>query len=362
MSTDRSKTAAAKSGRRLGPTTYADAGVDVRAGRRAVEMIREKVRSTFRPEVVGDIGGFGGLFAFDASKYRDPVLVSSTDGVGTKVLMAQQMGVHDTIGIDLVAMSVNDVAAQGAEPLFFLDYIVIEKVVEQMIDEIVRGIVAGCREAGCALIGGEIAEHRGHMLPGSYDLAGFCVGAVEREALVTGANSAPGDVVVGIESSGLHSNGFSLVRKVLLEDMGLKLDDRPMELASTLGEELLRPTTIYSPVVSDLTREVAVKGLAHVTTGGIPGNLARIVPPALEASIDRKAWEVPGIFSLIRALGRVTSDEMFSTFNMGIGMIAVVGSPDANRTLDIVRGRGHRAHEIGVISPAGRRDLRVRMT
>lgn len=332
--------------------TYRDAGVDTSAGRNAVELIKERVRSTFRSEVVSEIGHFGGLFAFDSRRYRKPVLVSGTDGVGTKVMIAEQMGVHDTIGIDLVAMSVNDVAALGAEPLFFLDYIVTGKVDPEVVDEIVKGIVEGCRQAGCALIGGEIAEHPGHLQPGSFDLAGFCVGAVESDDIVDGSAMRAGDVVIGIGSSGLHSNGFSLVRKVLLDDMALNFDDRPMEIDGPLGEELLRPTIIYSPVMLDLNREVGVKGFAHITQGGIEENLGRIIPPGHEAQIDRSSWEVPPIFHLIASLGRIDDAEMLSTFNMGIGMIAVVDSGVANHALDLIRSRGHRAHEIGLVAPS----------
>lgn len=331
------------------PTTYADAGVDIGAGERVVELFRETVRSTFRPEVVGDIGGFGGAFAFDPSRYRDPLLVSGTDGAGTKVIVAQQAGIHDTIGIDLVAMSVNDVAAHGAEPLFFLDYIVIDKLVPHVVDEIVRGIAAGCRDAGCALIGGEVAEHPGHLHPGSYDLAGFCVGVVERSELLTGKSIAVGDAIIGMASSGLHSNGFSLVRKVLLHDMKLELDHRPIGFDRTLAEELLKPTIIYSGVMSALHREGLVKGFAHITQGGLPGNVARILPEGTKADIETATWETPPIFELISSLGHVSRDEMFRTFNMGIGMVTVVSEKDSNHALDVIRSRGFQAFQIGAI-------------
>ncbi|MEA2565714.1 MAG: phosphoribosylformylglycinamidine cyclo-ligase, partial [Actinomycetota bacterium] len=278
--------------------TYAGAGVDVEAGRRAVDLIRRSVASTARPEVVGGLGGFGGLFAFDPAKYRQPLLVSSTDGVGTKLLVAQGLGRHDTIGIDLVAMSVDDVVAQGAEPLFFLDYLLIERLVPSLVDDIVAGIAAGCRMAGCALIGGEMAEHPGHLTAGSYDLAGFCVGVVERDKVVTGASIAAGDSVIGMASSGLHANGYSLARRVLLRG-GEALSSRPAGLEGTLGEELLRPTAIYSPAVLALLDEVGVKGLSHVTGGGIPENLGRILPEGLGAEIDARAWPRPPIFDLI---------------------------------------------------------------
>ena len=334
------------------PPTYAGAGVDVEAGRRAVELIRGSVASTARPEVVGGLGGFGGLFAFDPSRYRQPLLVSSTDGVGTKLLVAQALGRHGTVGIDLVAMSVDDVVAQGAEPLFFLDYIVIERLVPALVDEIVSGIAAGCREARCALVGGEMAEHPGHLAAGSYDLAGFCVGVVERDRLVTGAGITPGDVVIGLASSGLHSNGYSLARKVLLRGGDERLGSRPPGLGAILGEELLRPTTIYAPAVLALLAEVPVRGLAHVTGGGIPDNLGRILPPGVRAEIDARAWERPPIFDLIAAEGPVEQGEMFRTFNMGIGMIAVVGPGDAAQALALLESAGHRAWEVGRIEAA----------
>lgn len=333
------------------PTTYADAGVDRKAAARVVERIRDAVRSTYREEVVGDIGHFGGLFALDIARYRHPLLVSATDGAGTKVMIAEEMGVFDTIGIDLVAMSVNDVAALGAEPLFFLDYIVTGKTDESVVAEIVKGIAEACRQVACALIGGEVAEHPGHLAPGAFDLAGFCVGIVERDDLVDGSRIEASDVVIGIESSGIHSNGLSLARRVLLENMGLRLDDRPMELGGTLGEELLRPTALYPPVVSRLRTEATVRGLAHVTQGGIGENLERILPEGLAAEIQSSAWEVPPIFELIRSLGSVPDEEMRSTFNLGIGMVAVVPSAQANAALDAIRESGHHAHEIGVVAP-----------
>jgi len=333
--------------------TYAGAGVDVGAGQRAVELIRASVASTRRPEVVGGIGGFGGMFAFDPARYRDPLLVSSTDGVGTKLLVAQALGRHDTIGIDLVAMSVDDVAAQGAEPLFFLDYLLIERLVPELVEAIVAGIAAGCREAGCALIGGEMAEHPGHLSSGSYDLAGFCVGVVERSALVTGAAISPGDAVIGIASSGLHSNGYSLARRVLLREGDAALSSRPPGLDGTLGEELLRPTLIYAPALVRLLASVPVHGLAHVTGGGIPENLARILPEGVQVPVDPAAWPRPPIFDLIAAHGPVEEPEMYATFNMGVGMIAVVPSADASRAVAVLEGKGHKAWQIGTADAGG---------
>jgi len=324
--------------------TYAGAGVNIKKGRRAVELIRDHVRTTFRPEVVGDIGGFAGAFALD----EDRLLISSTDGVGTKVIIAQMLGRHSTIGIDLVAMSVNDVAAQGAEPLFFLDYIVTDHVEPTLIEQIVGGIVKGCREAGCALLGGEIAEHPGHLLSDSYDLAGFCVGMVSSDKFLTGASIEAGDILIGLSSSGLHSNGFSLARHVLLEGAGMDLESTPEGLDRCLGDELLTPTLIYSPVTRELNHHGLVKGLSHITGGGIPENLARILPEGTAAVVDSSTWDRPPIFDLIAAQGSIDSEEMITTFNMGIGMIAVVAAEAANRVLDLIRAKGFHAQQIGV--------------
>lgn len=340
--------------------TYAEAGVNLGAASRAIEVIRQKVKSTYRPEVVGGIGGFGGVFALDRGRWADPLMVSATDGVGTKLVIAQRMGIHDTVGVDLVAMCADDVVAHGAEPLFFQDYIAIGKIDERIVSEIIDGIVSGCKESGCALIGGELAEHPGVMGHDDYDLAGFCVGAVERDRLITGEGVSTGDVIVGIESSGLHSNGYSLVRKVLLDDMGLRLEDRPMELTTSLGEELLRPTTIYAPALLSLYESVDVMAMAHITGGGIPENLGRTIPDQFVGTVDTKTWEVPAIFELIRSLGKIEAAEMFSTFNMGIGMIVVVAAGDANVSLDLIRSRGHRAHEIGIVEASDSED-RVRL-
>ncbi|MFN2609835.1 MAG: phosphoribosylformylglycinamidine cyclo-ligase [Actinomycetota bacterium] len=340
--------------------TYADAGVDIHAGRRAVDLIKGQVRSTFRPEVIGDIGGFGGAFAFDKSRFNDPLLVSGTDGVGTKIMIADMMKRYDTIGIDLVAMSVNDVLSHGAEPLFFLDYIVTDKVDPKLIEQVMIGIAEGCRDAGCALIGGEIAEHPGHMKEGTFDLAGFCVGAVDRSRLVTGQHVREGDVIVGIASSGMHSNGFSLARKILLEEMGLRLDDRPIQLSTTLGEELLKPTLIYSSLVRALTEILQPNAIAHITGGGLPENVSRLMPAGLKATI-RADWEVPRIFELIMSLGQVDRSEMFATFNMGIGLVVIVPDDRANLALDVIRSNGHGAYEIGQISAAGGKEPAVQL-
>ncbi|HEX2273311.1 MAG TPA: phosphoribosylformylglycinamidine cyclo-ligase [Acidimicrobiales bacterium] len=330
--------------------TYAGAGVDIAAGEEAVARIRARVRSTFRPEVLGDLGGFGGLFAFDPSRYRQPVLVSSTDGVGTKAAVAQQTGRFDTIGLDLVAMCVDDVVTSGAEPLFFLDYVAVGRLDPGQVEQIVGGVVEGCRQSGCALIGGEMAEHPGVMEPGHFDLAGFAVGVVEREGLVTGDGVRPGDAVLGLPSPGLRCNGYSLARRVLLDVAGRALDDAAWEGARhTLADELLRPSVIYAPAVAALVGAVEVRALAHVTGGGLPANLARVLPESCDVVVHRGTWEVPRIFEEIRRLGQVADDEMARTFNLGIGMVAVVGPDDVFAAHDALRAAGAASVEIGEV-------------
>ena len=335
------------------PVTYADAGVDRKAAAKAMSAIKERVKDTLSPEVLGGVGHFGGLFHFDPERFQDPVLVSATDGVGTKVMVAEQAGVLDTIGIDLVAMSVNDVAAMGAEPLFFLDYIVVGKLDPAVVDQLVAGIVEGCREAGCVLLGGETAEHPGHLPETTFDLSGFCVGAASRASIVDGSKIKEGDVVLGLESTGVHSNGFSLIRKVLFDDMGLELTDRPLGGGQTLGEELLKPTAIYSPATAALLEEAPPHGLAHITGGGLTENVERVIPAGLFASIDRSTWSVPAIFELISRLGGVATDEMLGTFNMGIGMVVITSPEAANKSLDAVRALGFKGHEIGSVEAGG---------
>jgi phosphoribosylformylglycinamidine cyclo-ligase len=328
--------------------TYAGAGVDIGAGERAVELIKEHVRSTFRPEVVGDIGGFGGLFAFDPRGLSDPLLVSSTDGVGTKSVIARLMQTYDTIGIDLVAGSVDDIAVQGAEPLFFLDYISTGKVVEEIVADIVAGVARACRAAGCALLGGEISEHD-IMEPGEFDLVGFAVGVVERSRVLPSAVHV-GDVIVGMASPGLRQNGYTLARKALLERAGRRLDDPAWSGAHhTLGDELLRPSVIYAPAMLRLRDRVAVHAFAHVTGGGIPANLARILPSDCDGLVARGTWEEPRIFGEIQRAGRVADDEMEHVFNLGLGMLAVVAPEDRLDTLDLIRSAGHDAWLVGKI-------------
>ncbi len=302
---------------------YRDAGVDIEAGDEVVDRIRRHVRSTYRPGVLGDIGGFGGLFSL-MGRYRDPVLVSGTDGVGTKLLLAQRLGNPSTIGVDLVAMCVNDVVVVGAEPLFFLDYFATGRLDPNEAEQVVAGIAEGCRQAGCALIGGETAEMPGMYAPGHYDLAGFCVGAVERDALVDPSRVRPGDALVGIPSSGVHSNGYSLVRR--LTDP-LPMDRDPVEVAplgAPLGEVLLRPTRIYVREVLALHARGELKGAAHITGGGITGNLPRCLPEGTGARLDASAWPRPPVFALLRALGGLDDATMRRTFNDGLGMIVVV--------------------------------------
>jgi phosphoribosylformylglycinamidine cyclo-ligase len=332
--------------------SYEEAGVSISAGEAAVERIKGKVRSTFRPEVIGDIGGFGGLFAFAGHRYRHPVLVSSTDGVGTKALVAQAANRFDTIGVDLVAMCVDDIVCQGAEPLFFLDYIAVGKLDPDHIEELVEGVAVACRQAGCALIGGEMAEHPGAMDPGEFDLVGFAVGVVERDQLVTGEHVTPGDVLIGLPSPGLRSNGYSLARNVLLDSAGRSLDEPAWSGAPhTLGEELLLPSVVYAPAITALLRVVDVRAIAHITGGGLAGNLTRVLPDDADAEVDQRAWERPRIFGEIQRLGEIDDDEMQRVFNLGIGMVVVVHPDDAHATLDLLRSEGHRATEIGSIVP-----------
>jgi phosphoribosylformylglycinamidine cyclo-ligase len=336
--------------------SYKDAGVDITAGEEAVDAIKDDVRSTYRTEVIGDIGGFGGLFAFPQHRFKNPVLVSSTDGVGTKALVAQAVGQFETIGIDLVAMCVDDLVCQGAEPLFFLDYIAVGKLDPGHIKQLVKGIAEGCRIAGCALVGGEMAEHPGAMEPGEFDLVGFAVGVVERDLLITGEHVRPGDVLIGLPSPGLRSNGYSLARRVLLDRAGRGLHEPAFDGAQhDLAEELLRPSVIYAPAVLALQRVVDVRAVAHVTGGGIPGNVKRVLPDRCDAVVDRRTWEPPRIFDEIKHLGDIDDDEMATVFNLGIGMIVVVARDDLYRSLDVLRSNGHTAHEIGSIEPGSGR-------
>lgn len=340
-------------------TTYKDSGVDIDAGDEFVDRIKPLVRSTFRPEVLGDLGGFGGMFGFQAKKYQDPVLVSGTDGVGTKLKIAFLMDRHDTVGIDLVAMCVNDIAVSGAEPLFFLDYFATGKLSVSKAQQVVSGIAEGCRQAGCALIGGETAEMPSFYPEGEYDLAGFAVGAVDRPNIIDGRTIVRGDVILGLASSGLHSNGYSLGRRVLFDQAKLTVSSRLPELDRPLGEVLLTPTRIYAKHILALIQEFPVKGIAHVTGGGITENLPRVLPPGQRARIHRSRWAVPPIFSVISTLGAVGRDEMYRVFNMGIGLVLIVSPASAEAMMTHLLAMGEQAWLIGevVAGTAGEADV-----
>ena len=329
--------------------TYAAAGVSIKAGEELVRRIGPIAARTKMPGLLAGVGGFSALFDLKSRRYREPVLVSSTDGVGTKLKVAFATGIHDTVGIDLVAMSVNDILTQGAEPLFFLDYFVCGKLDVEIAEAVVRGIAQGCRQSGCVLIGGETAEHPGDFPDGEYDLAGFVVGAVERKNILKPNAIVEGDVLIGLPSSGLHSNGYSLARKILLSRGRLKLTQRLAELGQTLGEELLEPTRIYATTVGRLLRKWPIKGAAHITGGGIVGNLPRVLPRGVRAVIQRDSWPVPPIFGMIKKIGAVSPDEMDRTFNNGLGMILVVGKKNVNGATRSLTQSGEKYFIIGEV-------------
>jgi phosphoribosylformylglycinamidine cyclo-ligase len=326
--------------------SYAAAGVDIDAGERAVELMRAAVARTARPEVVGGLGGFAGLFELDVRRYRRPLLASTTDGVGTKIAIARALDKHDTIGLDLVAMVVDDLAVCGAEPLFLQDYIACGQVVPERVAAIVRGIADGCSLAGCSLVGGETAEHGDLMEPDAYDLAATAVGVVEADDLLGPDRVRPGDAIVALASSGLHSNGYSLVRRVVRD---LDLDAVVPELGRTLGEELLEPTRIYARDCLALAAAIEVHAYAHVTGGGVAGNLARVLPPTADAVVRRSTWTPPPVFELIGRLGPVTRPELERTLNMGVGMVAVV--PDGPAAVELLAARGVAAWIAGEVIP-----------
>ena len=337
----------------MDPLTYREAGVDIGAGDEAVRRIGPLAASTRRPEVLGGIGAFAAFVTIPPG-YREPVLVSSTDGVGTKLHVAFAADRHDTVGIDLVAMGVNDLLVHGAEPFYFLDYLAVHHVDPARVEAIVSGVAEGCRRAGCALVGGETAEMSSLYAPGEYDLAGFAVGVVERSGIVTGAEVRPGDRVLGLASSGLHSNGYSLARKVIFERLGLKLGDTAPGLGRSLADELLEPTRIYVRPVLDLLRSVPVLAMAHVTGGGITENLPRVLPEGCQAVIDPRAWPAPPIFRVIQEGGRVAEAEMRRTFNMGIGYLLVVRAGDVARAAHALTAGGERVFEVGEIRDGAR--------
>ena len=332
------------------PLTYKDAGVDIDAGNELVERIKPFVARTRRPEVLAGIGGFGGLFALPPGRYREPVLVSGTDGVGTKLMLAQKLGRHDTIGIDLVAMCVNDILVQGAEPLFFLDYFACGKLDTDVASDVVAGIAEGCLQAGAALIGGETAEMPDMYAPGEYDLAGFAVGAVERSAMLDGSSIAEGDAIVAIASSGPHSNGYSLIRKVLERVPDATIDGVPA------AERLLTPTRIYVRPVLAMMQEISVKGLAHITGGGITENIPRVLPAGLAAELDTSTWQQGPKFDFLQEHGGIEPSEMHRTFNCGVGMVVVVGADDADAAIKLLEDRGENAWRIGRVI-AGDREV-----
>ncbi|NPV52508.1 MAG: phosphoribosylformylglycinamidine cyclo-ligase [Firmicutes bacterium] len=336
--------------------SYKAAGVDIEAGYEVVRRIKGLARSTFRPEVVGDIGGFGGGFALKVSgsgAMRNPVLVSGTDGVGTKLKIAFMMNKHDTVGVDVVAYCVNDIICHGAEPLFFLDYFACGKLDPAQAEDVVKGVADGCRQAGCALIGGETAEMPGFYPEGEYDLAGFAVGVVERNELIDGSKVAPGDAIIGIASSGLQSSGFSLTRKVLFDVAGYSVFDEVPELgtidgrAKTLGEELLTPTLVYARPVLQLRRDFELRGIANISGGGLPENLPRAMAEGTRARIEWGTWPVHPIFDLIQRTGNISGDEMIRTYNLGIGIAVIVDSESADGVVEALARMGHAAYIIG---------------
>jgi phosphoribosylformylglycinamidine cyclo-ligase len=331
---------------------YKAAGVDIDAGNETVRRIRGLARSTFTAGVLSEIGSFGGLFRLEPGRYRDPVLVASADGVGTKLKIAFLARRHDTIGADLVNHCVNDILVQGAEPLFFLDYLATGQLSPKVAEAIVGGIAAACRENGCALLGGETAEMPGFYGEGEYDVAGFIVGAVDRSRLITGRTIAVGDLLVGVPSSGLHTNGYSLARRVIFERLRLDVSSYVAELSRTVGDALLEPHRSYLPMIQPLLDARRIKGMAHITGGGITDNLPRVLPHGTAALIDRSAWEVPPIFTWLQRSGSIPDDDMLRTFNMGIGLIVVTGRDQAEPLIDELAARGgHNARVIGEVVP-----------
>ena len=329
--------------------TYAASGVDIDAGNEAVRRIIGHTRRTFRPGVLGDIGGFGGLFALETSKFKNPVLVSGTDGVGTKLRIAFLMNKHDTIGQDAVAMCVNDIIVQGAEPLFFLDYLAVGKLDPARVEAIVKGVADGCELAGCALLGGETAEMPGFYPEDEYDLAGFSVGAVDRDRLVDGSGIRPGDAVVGLASTGLHSNGYSLARKVFFDVARLKVDDQVLDLGQSLGEELLTPTRIYVKSILSLMEKHCLLGMAHITGGGLIENIPRVLPSGCKVRLEWGSWPVLPVFRVIKALGRVDETEMERAFNLGLGMVLIVRPEEASSVVETARALGEKPYLVGEV-------------
>ena len=332
-----------------GPITYKQAGVDIDAASSLKKKIAPLVRATFSPEVLQDIGLFGGLFKFDSSRFDEPILVSSVDGVGTKLKIAFAAGRHNTVGIDIVSHCVNDILMQGAEPLFFLDYLAMGKLDVAVAEQVVAGLAEGCRLAGCSLIGGETAEMPGFYSPGEYDLAGTVIGVVDRQKIIDGAAISEGDSIIGLKSSGLHTNGYSLVRKLLLDSGKYKLDQYLDVLKKTVADELLMPHKCYAKSVRKLLGECAVRGMAHITGGGLTDNIPRILPKTLDAEIELSTWQPLMIFELIRRDGDIAKDEMLRTFNMGVGMVLIVSPDDEAAALECLKKEGEDAWTVGHI-------------
>ncbi|MDD2734253.1 MAG: phosphoribosylformylglycinamidine cyclo-ligase [Desulfuromonadaceae bacterium] len=339
--------------------TYKDSGVDITAGNNFVNLIKPLVKATSRPEVLADIGGFGGLFSLNTAKYKNPVLVSGTDGVGTKLKIAFLADRHDTIGIDLVAMCVNDIIVQGAEPLFFLDYLATGKLLPEKAAEIVKGIAEGCKQAGCALIGGETAEMPGFYSEGEYDVAGFTVGVVDRENIIDGSGISVGNRLIGIASSGLHSNGYSLARTLIFDRLGLTIHDEFPGSGVSVADILLTPTRIYVRSILNLLKDFSINGIAHITGGGLLENIPRVLPKGCQAHIYTDSWDRHELFSVLQKAGNVERDEMYRTFNMGIGMVLAVAENQAEEIIDRLKGLGDTAWVIGDVAVCGIGEERV---
>ena len=339
--------------------TYKDAGVNIDAGNYSVKLIKDSVRATYRPEVLGDLGGFGGLFALNSGKYQEPVLVSGTDGVGTKLRLAFLLNKHDTIGQDAVAMCVNDILVQGAEPLFFLDYLAVGQLDPEQVAAVVKGVAGACQESGCALIGGETAEMAGFYPVGEYDIAGFCVGVVEKSQIITSARVQEGDVLLGLPSSGVHSTGYSLVRKIVFEKQGLKGDEYIEELGKTIGEELLTPTRLYPKTCLPLVQNFDIHGMAHITGGGFYDNIPRTLPEDMAVEIDANAWAMPPIFRLLQQWGNVDWHEMYRTFNMGVGMVIITSPEEAEQIKAYLGKQGETVYTIGRVV-RGQHDVTIK--
>lgn len=330
--------------------TYKQSGVDIDEGNRAVDLIKGKIKTTYDNNVIGDLGNFSGLYSLkDFTNMTEPVLLSSTDGVGTKLKLAQMMDKHDTVGIDLVAMCVNDLICQGAKPLFFLDYIATGKLVAEQVEQIVSGIVDGCKMAGCALVGGETAEMPGMYSKDEYDLAGFSVGIADRDKIVSGKDVKSGDTLIGISSSGIHSNGFSFIRKIFLETYGYKLDQYIEELGMTLGEALLTPTKIYVKLVLDLLNKYDIKAIAHITGGGVIENITRVIPKGLGIDIQKNSWEKPAIFKMIEGFDSIDERELHKSFNMGVGLVLIVDDQKTKEIAEYINTTEENAYIIGKV-------------